>query len=460
MIYKIPPEYYLRLHFPRSRFNRRLEDMLLLLAAKITELGAVNKNEFDNILDKIIRENNSENYTEKTIKNQRTEMTKLFGLVKSVDKLSLPGKRLTLLSQTQDIPQFFKSFCKGFQFPGGFLKPDKIGNIVVAGVKFKPAKYILKLLLAGESKYSSFAISAAETAHIVFNDKRITVDGEAQGVVVDRIIDIRSKHLELDKTSDVIRYARDFLNYMVEANLLIELDGVYKLNNKETKAIRALVSDSDFFESYSKIIHSDGTWDADEYKGVESDWSEWFADVSDEALETSIVALVKDDVRFPNEWQEIIRKVENKEQARGVNLKAIGDEGEKIAFEYEKETVKKTRPDLIRMVKVVSDNTALGYDIISMETDEQREKKYIEVKTTKKNYQSDVLIPFIISINEWSVAKQFGDAYYIYRVTITKESVSIFVIRNPIQKHKDKKLIIEPTAYKIIYTAESGVSVL
>ena len=43
------------------------------------------------------------------------------------------------------------------------------------------------------------------------------------------------KNQDLDKTSDVIRYARDFLNYMVEANLLIEFEGMYALNEGEKK---------------------------------------------------------------------------------------------------------------------------------------------------------------------------------------------------------------------------------
>jgi hypothetical protein len=459
MDYQVPEEFYFRLHFPRSRFNRRLEDMLLLLAAKIVDIGTVDEQEFAAILDRIIRENNAKNYAEKTIKNHRSEMIRLFGLVKYSAGLALPGKRLELLAQSQDIPQFFKSFCKGFQFPGGFLKADRVRDLVIEDVKFKPAKYILKLLLAGESKYKSFAISAAETTHIIFNDKRVTVNGENPSTVIDRVLDIRRQGIRLNKTSDVIRYARDFLNYMVDANLLIELKGMYSLNNKETKAIHTIVADSSFFDDFSKVIRPDGTWDADEYKLVDASWSEWFADVSDEAFETHATALLKDDVRFPQEWKDILSKLESRQPVREA-LKIIGDEGEKIAYEFEKNKVKRARPDLATMVKIVSSNTALGYDIISMETDQQRAKKYIEVKTTKKNYESDIAIPFLISINEWSVASQLRDAYYIYRVTITKEKVSIFVIRNPVKKHEEGKLSAEPTAYKIIYSVDSGVSVL
>src|SRR4029077_15086762 len=107
-MYKTPEEFFLRLHFERSRFNRRLEDMLLLLANQIVNIGIMEKEQFDKVLDDIIRKTNAEPLAEKTIKNQRTEMIRLFGLVKYVDGLAVPGNRLVSLAQTQDIPRFFK----------------------------------------------------------------------------------------------------------------------------------------------------------------------------------------------------------------------------------------------------------------------------------------------------------------------------------------------------------------
>ena len=108
------------------------------------------------------------------------------------------------------------------------------------------------------------------------------------------------------------------------------------------------------------------------------------------------------------------------------------------------------------MVKLVSATAALGYDVISMYTEDGRRKKYIEVKTTKKNYETGFLIPFTISINEWSVAQQLAEDYYIYRVIITKEGISIFTIQNPPQRNKEGNLVVEPIGYKIVYTEKSG----
>lgn len=432
--------------------------MLLLLSAKITNLGITNKSQFDSLLDQIIKETSAEPLVEKTIRNQRTEMIRLFGLVKYVDSTAYPGKRLSSLSQTQDIPMFFKSFCKQFQFPGGFLKPDRICEMALAGVEFKPAKYILTLLKNGESRFGSFAISAAETTHFIFNDKRVTVGNEHTSAILDRIMEIRKTREELDKTSDVVRYARDFLNYMVEANLLDELEGMYRINPKEGKAIHSIVSDKGFFHGFKEVFKPDGTWDTETFRKIDAQWMEWFADsVEDETLETPTIALVKDDTKLPDEWTKIRQLLEKRDpNVRATALKELGDEGEKIVYEHEKGTVQQKRPDLVSHVRIVSDNTLLGYDVLSLHDSEERRKKYIEVKTTKKNYETNVPIPFIITINEWTVAKQLGDDYFVYRVTITKEGVSIFAIQNPVLRHDEGNLIIEPTAYKVTYSSKSG----
>jgi hypothetical protein len=404
--------------------------MLLLLANKIVDIGMMDKERFDELLDKIIAETTTETLTEKTIHNQRTEMIRLFGLAKYVENLAIPGNRLALLTQTQDIPRFFKSFCARFQFPGGFVKPDRVSEMVKAGVKFKPAAYILRVLRIGNQKYGEFAINAAEATHFLFNDMRITVSAEEPTLPLARIKEAREHGLELDKTSDVIRYARDFLNYMVEANLLTEYKGMYALNEKERAAITVIIANKDFFDKYSEVINADGSWDTDEYKKVDAEWMEWFADsVEDKVFETQTTALVQDDNNFPDQWKKIKEILERKDAGlRGAALKQIGDEGEQIALEHERNKIANSRPDLVRMVKLVSNTAALGYDIISMYVEDGRRKKYIEVKTTKKNYESDVMIPFTISINEWSVAQQLADDYYIYRVIITKQGVSIFSI--------------------------------
>jgi len=390
-MYQIPTKYFLRLHFPRSRFFRSLEDTLLLLAEQINTIGVTDKNHFNEMLDNVIRKTNDESLAEKTIKNQRTEMIKLFGLVKYSGGVVVPGTRLVQLYESQDIPKFFKSFCKQFQYPGGFSKPDKVKDIVLNNVQFKPAKSILKVLKTGESKHGQFALSAAEVTHFIFNDKRVTAHNENSGETIKRIENFRISGDTLDMKSDIIRYARDFLKYMMLANLLYEFKGMYSLNNGEIKAINVLISDNKYFEHYKNVIDVSGIWMVEEYKKIDEQWMVWFADIDvkeDEKLITPASALIKDDIKFPDQWKKIREILEQKDPvARGRTLIDIGDEGEKIVFEYEKDVVRKNCKHLLSQVKIVSNIKSLGYDIISVEPDGSRVKKYIEVKTTKKNYK-------------------------------------------------------------------------
>ena len=229
------------------------------------------------------------------------------------------------------------------------------------------------------------------------------------------------------------------------------------MNKDESKAIHNIISDKDFYSGYSSVIKDNGAWDAEDYKAADEQWMEWFGDaVDEEELGTPASALIKGDAKFPDEWKKIKEILERKEpKTRGNALKEIGDEGEKIVYEYEKETIGKIRPDLARSIKIVSATTILGYDILSVHPSGERSKKYIEVKTTKKNYESEPT-PFFMSINEWTVANQLGDNYFIYRVIITKKGISVFSIQNPAAKSKDGSLQIEPIAYKIVYSNSSG----
>ena len=90
------------------------------------------------------------------------------------------------------------------------MKPDKVSEMVKNGVKFKPAKYILRMFKVAISKNGEFALNAAEATHFIFYDKRVTVNGEEPSVALDRILEARKNNIKLDKTGDLIRYARDF----------------------------------------------------------------------------------------------------------------------------------------------------------------------------------------------------------------------------------------------------------
>lgn len=129
----------------------------------------------------------------------------------------------------------------------------------------------------------------------------------------------------------------------------------------------------------------------------------------------------------------------------------IGIRGEMFALAYEREwLLKNNRRDLIQKTSHVSQyNSGAGYDILSYELDGR--PKYIEVKTSKGKSNS-----FEISSNEWKRAKQYGEKYFIYRVTDVFNDPKIEVLKSPYRLFENEKVSLEPTSYKLKYKNESA----
>lgn len=103
----------------------------------------------------------------------------------------------------------------------------------------------------------------------------------------------------------------------------------------------------------------------------------------------------------------------------------IGERGEKLVFEMEKEkllnAVKTGKIDSIENhLKWVSiEDDSLGYDIISYDIDKMS-PVYIEVKTTT----GSGALPFYMSENELNFSKQNTKNYKLYRVYNLKKSIA------------------------------------
>ena len=469
--YKTPDQYRLDLHFPRSRFNTDLEDTLLLLASKMVQLGNLPKDEFRTEINGYLHNLNGQKLKIKTIDNHRTEMTSLFGLVKHYQDEIIIGNRTILLVETQDVPRFFKSVCNRFQYPNGINKIQFIEDYVRAGIRLKPAQYLIKLLRAGNQKTGKiFAVTAKEVAHLIFNDTRVTVDQEKAETRIDLFLELRRNGILCDGTGDVIRYARDFLNFMVAANLLVEFNKKYFLNNQEKAALDFIANDETFFDEFNLAKQGD-VIERQEIKDVLEDWDDFYADADfeqEEALKTTLSAFSQNTVEITDENNNtetvttgyelptgVLETIEEQE-TEGPTTKQIGDEGEAIVYNLEKQRVASERPDLLGLVRIVSNDTSLGFDIQSVL--DSGVKKYIEVKTTKRSFEPDFKTTsfFGISSNAWETAKQFGDRYFIARVIIAREKISVFVIQNPYQKFEEEKIRLLPLEYRLTYTLDSG----
>ena len=436
-MYSIPKEYFFRIHHIRPRFKDNVEEVLLYMAHSCSSLGNMDVEEYRTRLNSLIRlypENAVKNI--KTINNWRTEISALFGFYIE-DKntgITRTGNIAYLLDKEQDLVQFFKYYLIKFQYPGGHLKPEKNKEIIDAGIRFKPAQYILKVLFSAYStKKKNFAITKEEATHCIFNDLRTTRDNRNPEDTVALIEKNRKSKFEYEHGGDINRYAGDILDYMVLANLLYESHGYYYLNHTEMSAIMSFINDTSFFKSYDKYYGKDCK--VSELNDIEIDWFNYVNDGLDNKLfRTELSTYSKDNPSFDNEAKGKIDEILYK----GATTKDIGDLGESLIIGHEKtRLVNLGREDLIHLVKKIPTSLAVGYDIQSI--DEDMGKRYIEAKTTI-SCKPLKLLSFCLTDNEWNTAASLNDRYFVYRLIINKYERTIYIIQDPVRKFKQDKI--------------------
>jgi len=449
--YKTPPEQFYRCAFPRGRLLSKLEDDITIFANLF--LSNANK-PIAIFIENFVKEYKKiRKLAEKTIHNHRTEMNKLWGMT-YIDENGYvqASNRIVTLIETQDFRLFFKSFCNKFQFPNCINKSHETIEQLSKKILFKPAKFILNLLILAEEKYGSgFSICGSEISNLIFNDLRVTKGDLSVSDVLSQIVKLRKEKIQFETGSYHNQHGREFLEYMFLAGLLLKDNkGHFKLNMIEKTAIDLIIGNTTFFEfptNYSTSL--------DIRKQTQHKWDLWFGELSSEEK----VNLITPDSVFEKVTEK--KQVPTKKGFRAPNqrlLIEIGDIGEQIVLKFEIEIIRKIRPDKVALVKRVSNDTSLGFDIQSLEPDNVNEKKYIEVKTTKRTFfpSQEIFTYFPMSSNEWETARNYGDKYYIYRVFLTPEGYKIFCVRNPIEMEKGGHIIIEPLQYRVILKKNCG----
>ena len=151
------------------------------------------------------------------------------------------------------------------------------------------------------------------------------------------------------------------------------------------------------------------------------------------------------------EPKEKIQKTSNKsvtykakKKKKTQDSKIIGKKGEDYVYEYEFRRLNKlNKPELANKIYKHCDNNDFpGWDITSYDTDGT--KKYIEVKSARKNKRS-----FTITSNEWNAAKREKENYYIYIVSnaLNKKIKIEEVIKNPHKYVEEGKIFLEISEY-------------
>ena len=441
-MYKVPDEYYFRIHHVRPRFKDDVENVLFYMAHCCSTLKVLPLNEYKDKLNTMIQlypENAGK--TEKTINNWRTEIAALFGFYiedRNAQKTET-GEMAYFLDKEQDLVQFFKFYLFKFQYPGGHLKSDRIKEFIDAGIKFKPAHYILKMLYEAELKNGKhLGITKEEATHCIFNDLRVTRDYRDVNEVADLILTNRKKKVEYEHGGDITRYAGDILDYMVHANLLDERHGYFYLNHTELESIMVFINDINYFDGYDRFYGK--PINIPDLAEIETDWFTYVnKELHAELFKTDLTSYFTEKSDDEEDLYKTAVDDKIKEILEGIgSTKDIGDLGENLIIGHEKvRLVNLGREDLIHLIKKIPTALAVGYDIQSVEEDQR--KRYIEVKTTISNKPLK-FFGFHLTRNEWDSAQTLNDRYFVYRLMINRSQKVIYILQNPVQLYKQDKL--------------------
>ena len=462
--YRIPDEYYFRIHHVRPRFKGDIENVLIYMAEEISKIGELETSEFvDRINAAIYRYPGNAHRELKTINNWRTEISALFGFIEHTENTDKPGLRAIELANNQDLVECFKVFLYNFQYPGAHIKPNRVVEQIEAGIHFKPAQYILRLLrYASEVEGGSVGITKFEVCHCVFNDLRVTRDNEGVEKTWERIKHNRKNRLEYDQTGDVVRYAGDIVDYLEIANLLKTYDSrTYYLNTLEEDSIIKFCESTEWFAEYDAMIEA-RVGDIEDVKAATNNWFAYVnRDIEDTDFSTDILAYIASDEEELKSLQdnasylggeklhiELVERDEVLDERIKMDYdvfttKDIGDIGESLIHGHECMRIKLGgREDLIHLIKRIPTQFAVGYDISSVELDER--KRYIEVKTTISSKPLH-FNRIHLTKNEWNTASSTHDRYYVYRLMLSKTERKLFLLQDPVGLYKKDLIEMIPS---------------
>lgn len=464
-MYKIPDEYYFRIHHIRPRFKDDIENVLYFMANEIVKIEPCERSVFKeklNLVIKLFSGNNSKKI--KTINNWRTEISALFGLVEYEENNSKPSRMSELLSKSQDLIEFFRYFLYYFQYPGGHLKPAETLELIKTGIRFKPTSYILSVLIEGRklTENEKFGISKAEATHCMFNDLRVTRDKRSPSDTASIIIKNRNDGIQYEQDGDITRYAGDILDYMELGDLItLKPNYCYYPNLVNIETIQAFInSNNSYFQPYEEIYLKEQK-DISDITNTQDSWFSYVNNkLSTSIFKANILSIIEgseEEIPSLGFLKQILSKLQaNIDTSKAIQTKEIGDVGESIVIEHEKtRLLKLERNDIIHLIKKIPETFAVGYDISSYDGEGDL-RRYIEVKTTISRGKL-AANSFHMTPSEWSSASTLQLNYFVYRLMISSSGVNLFLIKDPVGKYKQDLLgITIREGADIKYSEKSG----
>ena len=390
---------------------------------------------------------------QKTVKNHYTEiMGVLLGLF--YPKYDAEAKEVIIhetdscrfLIEKSDFPTFFKNLCLNYQFPNGEKKITTIQKEMELGIKLKPFCFVVKLLHIANSHKQ--LLSKQEIGYYALNNLDVLCGNVSADEVFNRIMEDRLNGIKRNKLSgsNEWQHIKEQFNLLELANLVEHDSERIWLNSEEASAIALFIKkqNSPMFDVYSYNLNT-----TVRRKQIVQDWKEYNGKFNMELLNTSPVLGYIDNAKLKGGVTAIKSTTD------------LGNEGEALVFKLEQERVKFYKERLVNKVLLLGKTKGLGYDISSIEADENPENpefaRYIEVKSTRRTTRPSFNQNWTDSLNitrkEWVAAQQFGTAYNIYRVYFTKSEVIVVRIHNPFALSKEGKIEVFPTIYQMDFSS-------
>lgn len=465
--FHVPNEYRQRLHFVRARYKKNIENVLLYMAHECCKIAECTCEEYNKRYFNAIKAfPGNIDKSDKALNNWRTELPALFGFYIE-DKSSGRTKTSNMayfLDENQDLTQFLKFFLLSFQFPGGHLKPNENIKLISDGVRFKPAQFLIQVLMEGNKILSEqgkqnkeMSLSAEEATYCIFDNNLVKCRKTSPKEIACLILYNRKNKIKYyDPTDpfifnskgkprsrgDVNRYAGDLLDLMEIAGIVEKNHNYYYLRCPDEATLSIFVNDTSFFTGYEKF-YGNASVNNEDISAIETDWFKYVSDsLNKEIFKTDVASLLNEQEEISFIWDERVRDLlANPDR----NTKNIGDVGEAIIYGHEKMRLKIAGLDeLAKYVRIV-DNPATrpGYDIESREGDGTRDIRCIEVKTTISCRKID-LFGFHMSTHEWDVASTLNTHYCVYRLMLSRKERVLYILRDPVSLYKKDIISASP----------------
>lgn len=449
-----------RCHIIRGKSQKEMDDLLPAYALVIDEICPCEHKAFEQLFNRAFEKYLPEtSRVKKTLDNHRTEISgKLFGMYYfAEDGMVYESERTQKYLADNDQPAFFKDLCYKMQFPNGTQKSNTVIERVNDQIKIRPNAFIIKFLQIAED--ARVEVTKRDIGYYILNSLDVLQGIANPYEVLEQIVKDKKAGVERDifvpdkASSYTHQHINEQLNYLELSNIIrIDSDKKVTLNSFEKEAIAV------FADSYDKELEFDVyKYDLESLEGrkeFQYAWDLYYSKVSvcADKFDTSAEALVA---------QPDVTSEETGKSGTGtaipVSTVEIGDEGEAIVYEYEKDRVSKYDPRLVNKVLALGKTKGLGYDIQSVIAEPGNMDefvKYIEVKSTKRltcpDITDDLWIDTLnLTRNEWVAAQQHKEFYSIFRVYFTRDGVFMFKLNNIAEQLQDKKMTAVPTTYRV-----------